>query len=50
MIEYAGIYLKKQNPECARILTVSVHDAVHSTGHCTNYWAVIEAEAYSEHC
>ena len=30
MIEYAGIYLKTQNPECARILTVSVHDAVHS--------------------
>ena len=31
MIECAGIYLKKkQNAECARILNVSDHDAVHS--------------------
>ena len=28
MIEYAGIYLKKQSSECARILNVS--DAVHN--------------------
>ena len=28
MIEYGGIYLKKQSAECARILNVS--DAVHS--------------------
>ena len=36
---------KKQSAEYARILNVS--DAVHSKGHCTNYWEVIEIDTYS---
>ena len=53
IIEYAGIYLKKQSAEYARILNVS--DAVYSIRslYCTNITdlAVIETERYySEQC
>ena len=48
MIKYAGIFLKKQSSEYARILNVP--DAVHSIMSCTNYWAVIETESFSELC
>ena len=48
MIEYAGIYLKNQGAEYARILNES--DVVHDIGQCTNYRAVNETETYSEHC
>ena len=48
IIEYACACIypkKKQSAEYARILNVS--DAVHSKGHCTNYWEVIEIDTYS---
>ena len=45
MIEYTDVYLKKQSVEYARII-LKVSDA----GHFIIYWAVTEAETYSEHC
>ena len=48
MLEYPGIYLKKQSAQYARILNVS--DAVHSISSLYNYGAVIGTETYSERC
>ena len=54
MIEYTGIYPKKQSTEFARILNVSEFWLClmqHITqGVFTNYWAVAEKETYSEYC
>ena len=47
ILEYALICLNKHISEYVRILNVS--DALHNIGQCTNYRAVIETEAYSEH-
>ena len=44
IIEYTGIYLKKQSSECDKIL--NVFDALHSIMSLS----VIERETYSEHC
>ena len=50
MIEYAGIYLKKQSAEYARILNVS--DAVNNIRSLYKLLSrgIIEAETYLGHC
>ena len=46
VIEYAGIYLKKQSAEYARILSVS--DAIHKV--TVQITEQLSRQTYSEHC